>query len=143
MSLADITYEIDDYDVQIFGRDWGGSEHQWARARIEFADGSGESIGGVVFLQEGSDAGADEGASVSDYDSTTLYGDDQIWLTARVDQFDRILDVLRHEPSVFVHWKWRTEPEDGDGYGWISTRGGSSDTAEEKSSGFFPYITRT
>ena len=144
MSFADISYEIDDYAVQVFGRDWGGDEHKWARARLEFFDESGSSIGGVVFLQEGNDA--DSTARVSDFDSTTLYGDDQIWLSVRVDQFDRILDLLRYEDHVYVHWKWRSNAEAEEeasrrGYGWISTRGEETQK-EEREAGLFPYITK-
>lgn len=104
------SYRIDDYQVILYGNDLDGAVQRWMAASIHFYT-SGKRVGTAHFARQGQTAP----------DATFENG--LIIMNAQGEQFERTLDLLRHEEIVYLVWHpHHDEKENNDGDAYIITK---------------------
>lgn len=105
-----ISHRIDDYQVILYGNDLDGAVQRWMAASIHFFTGS-KRVGTANFARQGQTA------------PDATYENDKIIMNAQAEQFERVLDLLRHEEIVYLVWHpHHDEKEHNDGDAYIITK---------------------
>jgi len=104
------THEVEEYEVELYGRNQEGSRTIWGIAQIVLYS-SGRKVGEVFTPSR------DEQPP---HDATVSNG--TAFLHAASEQYDRILDLLRNESPVFLKWESISDSQvEDDVRVWVST----------------------
>jgi len=104
--MSETKYSIDSYQIEIFAVDCKGGRTRWGNRKIRLFS-KGKEAAQAVFAHEGEKC------------PEPYFSDGKIFYFASDSQYQAVIDLLRNEHPVFIHWKPVHDPkesQDGDAF---------------------------